>query len=152
MEGISLSEVFSDPVMRGEKIRRVLEAVEEAALKVSIRVAAALVDRTGRLIGLQVMPGTFLTSDRAAIAKAFAAANFGASTRELRSRIPEDTRTELLSVDGRLSFVVGGVPVSVEGQVIGGLGVSGGLAELDERVGLMALASVEGWDVPNEPT
>lgn len=128
--------------LTGDEARTLLARVESAAEDEGVRVAAALVDVTGRLVALQVMAGTLLSSDRVAIGKAFAAACFGEPTRALGERIPAETRAALTAADGRPCFITGGVPVMRDGACVGGLGISGGPAAVDEQVAERALAAV----------
>ena len=50
-------------------------------------------------------------------------------------------RTAFLAVEGLLPLQ-GGVPVTVDGRVIGAVGVSGGTAAQDEQVALAGIAAL----------
>lgn len=118
-------------------------AVAEAE-RLGVRVNVALVDAGGVLAAFLRMPGAPLHSVDIAIDKAYTAASFGLPT----SRWSEVLRAHSAAVrEGlvlRPRFVAfgGGLPVHDEGQVIGGIGVSGANEEQDEaiaRAGLIAL-------------
>lgn len=139
-----MSEPIQAAFLSGVQVREILASIEAEATREGLRVATAVVDRSGRLMGLQVMAGTLLTSDRVAIGKAFAAATFGEPTRSLAGRIPQETLGQLAAVDGRPCFIVGGLPILRGDLCLGGLGISGGPAAVDERLGVHALSIVLG--------
>jgi glc operon protein GlcG len=135
---------LSDSALTSKEIREMVAAVTDRAETEGLRVVIAVVDAAGRLVGLHVMAGAFLTSTNVAIAKAFTAANFGAATADLSERIRLETRQELASVDSRLVFIRGGVPIERRDRLAGGVGVSGASAEQDEVLARHAIATVLG--------
>jgi uncharacterized protein GlcG (DUF336 family) len=48
-----------------------------------------------------------------------------------------------LSFEGRFAVFVGGFPIVVDGEVIGGVGLSGGNGEQDTACGLAALQALQ---------
>lgn len=118
-------------------------AVAEAE-RLGVRVNVALVDGGGVLVAFLRMPGAPLHSVDIAIDKAYTAASFGLPT----SRWTEVLKTHSAAVrEGlvlRPRFIAfgGGLPVRDEGQLVGGIGVSGASEQQDEaiaRAGLVAL-------------
>lgn len=124
-------------------VRGLLDAVLDRAQARGLRVVAAVVDQAGRLIGLQGIPGAFMTSTSVAVAKAFTASNFGTTTEALVERIPGEIRADLASVDRRLTFIRGGFPICRDGRVIGGIGVSGATSEEDADLARQALEALD---------
>ena len=139
--GTSLSDATR--TLGWEDVQTLLDASQDAAVSGGLRVVVAVVDRGGVLAGLLRHPETYLTSSSVAVAKAFTAANFGASTGDLAERIPEETRADLARVDGRLTFIRGGLPILRDGTVVGGVGVSGASAQQDAEVAEAAVSALD---------
>lgn len=113
-------------------------AVAEAE-QLGVAVAIAVVDHTGRTIGFASMPGAPLIADEVATAKAYTAATFGRITSDLASIIPTDMFAQLAAVSERpLVTLPGGIPLVRDEVAAGGVGVSGGDANQDERIALAA--------------
>lgn len=75
------------------------------------------------------------------MAKAQAAVRFRRPTLAFQERILRDGRTNLLSMPGIVA-VEGGVPIVVDGVLVGGIGVSGGTGEQDGEVAAAALKAL----------
>lgn len=82
----------------------------------------AIVDRGGNLLYLERPEGTFAGSAEVAFGKARTAALFEQPTKNFEMRIREG-RTPLLSTD--FIMLEGGVPIILDGKVIGAIGISG---------------------------
>jgi uncharacterized protein GlcG (DUF336 family) len=108
-----------------------------------IRINVAVTDASGTLAAFLRMPHAFLHSIDIAIDKAYTAASFGFPTAQWGGVIGDDELLRIgLNQRQRLVLFGGGLPIVADGQLIGGIGVSGGSAEQDEvcaRAGLKAL-------------
>ena len=102
----------------------------------------AVVDDGGHLLAFDRMDGARPASGYTAITKATTAATFRAA-RPARSPKGATTPDVLLNLSlqnaaaasgGKITTLLGGVPVVVDGQVIGGVGVGGGTGEQDAEV------------------
>lgn len=115
------------------------------AEKLGIRINAAVTDSSGVLAAFLRMPGAFLHSVELAIDKAYTAAGFGFPTSKWMDAIGRDEALRAgLPQRPRLVLFGGGLPIRDGGELIGGIGVSGGSAEQDEecaRAGLAALGA-----------
>lgn len=105
--------------------------------------AVAVVDASGHLVASGRMDGANFLTMEIALAKARAAALLGQPTSATAERAPAarqlyDTLAALSG--GPMVHVAGGLPVLLAGAAIGGLGVSGGLPDEDQRVAEAALA------------
>lgn len=113
------------------------------AENLNIRINVAVTDSGGTLAAFLRMPGAFLHSVDIAIDKAYTASSFGFPTSQWMSLIEHDLPLrEGLVHRPRLVILGGGLPIHLQGQLIGGIGVSGGSAEQDEacaQAGLDAL-------------
>lgn len=94
----------------------------------------AIVDAGGELIYLERLDNTFASSALIAYDKAHTAAMFRAPTRKLEESIVGG-RTPLITVG--YTMLIGGVPITLDGAVIGAVGVSGSAsAQQDEEIAL----------------
>lgn len=110
------------------------------------KINVAVVDRAGNLMAFLRMPGAYLHSINLAIDKAYTAASFGFSTKDWMNMIGHDEGMKLgFANQPRLIVFGGGLPISLENDWIGGIGVSGASEAQDEdcaRIGLAALAAL----------
>ncbi|MCY7288566.1 MAG: heme-binding protein [Cryobacterium sp.] len=116
--------------------------VHEHAATLSIRVSAAVVDRGGNLVAVERMDGTPLCGTPIAIDKAYSAVACASPTDEWStSTIPGGPDWGMASaLGGRMVVYPGGIPISLRGSVIGGLGVSGGEGDQDKACAQFALS------------
>jgi uncharacterized protein GlcG (DUF336 family) len=110
---------------------RLIDRAVAFAAENGIRVCAVVLDTTFTPVALARRDGAFPSAVAVATAKAHTALNFGAPTHALRERIVPENQRALSSVEPRLMFVGGGVPLVDGGRVVGALGVSGGSEEQD---------------------
>ena len=105
----------------------------------------AVVDAGGHTIYLERLDGTFSASSDVSIGKARTAVNFGKPTRGLEEAINKG-RPALLPVAGVTWFtpLIGGIPIVIDGHVVGGIGVSGAKTqEQDEEVAIAGAQAVQ---------
>ncbi|UCG46010.1 MAG: heme-binding protein [Phycisphaerales bacterium] len=121
-----------------EVAKQIAAASSEHARNNKWNVVIAIVDDGGHLVYFERMDGVQTGSVEVAIRKAKAAAAFKRPTRLFEQAVAEG-RTVLVSLPGGMPFE-GGVPISVEGQVIGAVGISGVTAQQD---GMIAQAGVD---------
>jgi glc operon protein GlcG len=96
--------------------------------------AVAVVDNGGNLVYLERLDGTFPAAAEVAIKKANTAATFKAPSSKLENAI-NGGRQALITVGH--TFLQGGIPIIVDGQVVGAIGVSGSAsAQQDEDMAL----------------
>ncbi|MBO9127762.1 MULTISPECIES: GlcG/HbpS family heme-binding protein [unclassified Rhizobium] len=97
-----------------------------------------VVDTSGAIVAAERMDGAFPASAKIAQGKAEAAAAFWQSTSNLENAA-NGGRAALLSS----GYVVmqGGIPLKVDGKVVGAIGVSGGNKDQDEAVAKAGVAA-----------
>ncbi len=126
-----------------EGARAVVAAAQAHADDLGVAVAVAVVDRGGNLVAFERGDGTPLLSLDFSIDKAWTAASFGVATDQWADIVGDDGILRLgLAVRPRFVIVGGGVPLLADGEVVGGVGVSGATAEQDAacaRAGAAAL-------------
>ncbi len=139
--GSELSAQLADAkVLTIEAAKTMADAAEAEAAANGWNVAIAIVDAAGDLVLLRRLDGVQVGSVDIAIAKARTAARFRRETKVLADAI-ESGATALLSVEGIISLE-GGIPVSYEGDVIGGIGASGVQAFQDAQVSAAGAAAL----------
>lgn len=121
-----------------EAARVAMSACEKEATGGGWRVVIAVVDDGGHAILVQRLDGAQTSSIDTAVGKARAAVAWKRPTRLLEESV-NGGRTAFLSIADGMALLQGGVPIEIEGQVIGAIGVSGVKASDDE---LVALAGV----------
>ena len=116
------------------------DAAEAAARGRNWTVAIAVVNPQAGLIHFRCMDGTQPGSQQVAIEKARTAANFKRPTKALEEALVAG-RTGLLSMPGIITLE-GGVPVIVDEQIVGAIGISGMQSAQD---GIIAAAALEAF-------
>ena len=109
----------------------------------------AVVDEGGNLMALERLDGTFAMGATISIGKARTAVLFKKPTRFFEELINKG-RTAMTAVDG-FTPLIGGIPIVVEGQVVGGVGVSGAAsANQDEELALAGANALMGGQTKTE--
>ena len=128
-------------VLSSADVKKIAAAAEAEALANNWAVTIAIVDDGGHLLALQRMDGCAPVSAHIAPSKAKTAA-IGRRETKIYEDIINNGRTAFLSapyIDGMLE---GGVPVVVDGQVIGAVGVSGVKSEQDAQIAKAGIAAL----------
>ncbi|MDD3327974.1 MAG: heme-binding protein [Zoogloea sp.] len=130
-------------VVSAEAVSVALEAAVAKAAELGVKINVAVADSGGNLSGFLRMPGAFVQSIDIAIDKAYTAAGFGFSTKDWMKIIGHDEGMKLgFSARPRLVVFGGGLPLRVNGELIGGIGVSGASEEQDEVCARAALDAI----------
>lgn len=118
-------------------------AIVEAE-RIGVAIVAWVVDLGGNDVAMTRMDGSPLLSRQVAADKAWTAAAFGKPTAWWAEAIAADPALAALGGGNRLMPVPGGVPLVVDGAVVGGFGVSGATAEQDHQIATAGAAAVSG--------
>src|SRR5437016_12102028 len=103
----------------------------------------AVVDEGGNLMALERLDGTFAMGATISLGQARTAGLLQKPTRFFEELINKG-RTAMTAVDG-FTPLIGGIPIVIDGQVVGGIGVSGAAsANQDEELALAGAAAVAG--------
>jgi len=131
----SNAQVLESKTISLEAAKKVVgEAVKYAKANNAPGGAIAIVDNGGNLVYLERLDGTFAASSEVSIKKANTAALFKAPSAKLETSI-NGGRQALITVGH--TFLQGGIPITVDGQVIGAIGVSGAAsAQQDEEIAI----------------
>jgi uncharacterized protein GlcG (DUF336 family) len=132
-----------------EDAKVLLAAAEAKAREINVTETICVCDDGGHPIALHRMTGARLTGVEIAIAKAFTAAGHRRPTHLFNESpagpaLPGNEAFGIHAMHpGKFAIFVGGFPIEVEGEVVGGIGVSGGSGEQDIAVATAALAAFQ---------
>ena len=138
-----MAKTLTKTTISAEAAAALLDHAEKKATEMGVPMCIAVCDEAGVLKAFRRMDGAALLSVEIAQNKAYTAVSFGMPSHAWFDFIKNDppllhgiTHTPRLVVFG------GGYPVSVDGAVVGGIGVSGGHYEQDMKVAEAALAGL----------
>jgi uncharacterized protein GlcG (DUF336 family) len=120
-----------------EAAKLIAAAAVEEAHKHQWTLVIAVVDAGAHLIYLERMDGAQIASVVVAQDKAATAVRFRRSTKTLEEAVAGG-RTVVMKLAGATP-IEGGLPISVGGELVGGIGVSGGTSAQDGQVASAAL-------------
>ncbi|MEK9833214.1 MAG: heme-binding protein [Rhodospirillaceae bacterium] len=121
--------------------RRIIRAAAAKAEEIGQPQCIAVVDDGGHLLAFMRMDGAFALSTDTAIAKAVTAAIYRAPTGEMADG--PDIRLAIATQGKRINLP-GGLPIIVDGQCVGGVGIGSGTGEQDRICANAGLAAFEG--------
>src|SRR5215203_7093995 len=127
------------------RTRRIIDdaaAAEHEANAHRHRVVIAVVDPHGELIELRRTPGAQIASSRVAVDKARTAAIFVRPSREIEQQVT-DGRLGALALHGA-SALTGGIPLVVDGEIVGAVGTSGETPDEDEAISVAGASASLG--------
>ncbi len=112
---------------------QMVRAAQDYAVEINAAVSVAVVDRAGAPIVVAAMDGAKWWTSEIALNKAYTAASFQLATHAMRaeSRRPW-FRSLVVSTHGRMMVAPGGLPITENALVIGGIGVAGSPTEEDD--------------------
>jgi len=135
------AQVSSKKVLNLEGARKVIAAAEAEAKRLNAPGGViAVVDDGGNLVALERLDGTFTAGANISVGKAKTAVMFKRPTKFFEDVI-KNGRTAMVALPD-FTPLQGGVPIEYEGQIIGGVGVSGAAsAQQDEELALAGAAA-----------
>jgi uncharacterized protein GlcG (DUF336 family) len=116
--------------------RALIAGARVRADDIGVPMCIAITDESGNLIAFERMDGGKVTSSTIAIDKSFTASAAKKATHEYgaASQPGAPAYGIATAIGGRLMVVGGGLPVIVDGAVVGGIGVSSGTPAQDQDV------------------
>jgi len=123
--------------------RVMIAGARAKAEEIGVPMCIAITDEGGNLVAFERMDGGKVTSSTIAIDKAFTAAGAKKATHEYGevSQPGKPAYGIASAIGGRLMVVGGGLPVEVDGAVVGGIGVSSGTPAQDREVAEAGIAA-----------
>ncbi len=138
-----MTKTLTKKSIAAETAKALIAAGEVAAKELGVPMVISIVDESGILKAFSRMDGAALLSVEIATDKAYTSVSFGIATHEWFEFVKNDppllhgiVKTPRLVVFG------GGYPIKIDGEIVGGIGVSGGHYEQDMKVATAALAAL----------
>jgi len=122
------------PPITLDQAKRVMSAAELEAAKNSWQVAVTILDSGGNLVMFHKMDNTQLASIGASEGKASTAVRFKRSSKALDDAIAAGGAGLRLLALKDITPLEGGVPILLDGRIVGAIGVSGALSSQDGQV------------------
>ncbi|WP_461610823.1 GlcG/HbpS family heme-binding protein [Cytobacillus kochii] len=130
-----------------ELANKILDAARVKGNELGIPFSIAIVDKSGNLKAFQAMDEAPVLSIEIAQNKAFSAAAYNRATHEWYDRLKDDPPLlHGIVHTSRLVIFGGGYPIKINGELIGGIGVSGGHYTHDMQVCEAGLTALENLD------
>ena len=124
-----------------EQARKAAAAAEGEAKKIAVPMAIAVVDTAGQLVYFQRAENTQTASIQVSQDKAVSAAMYRRPTKAFQDVVAGGGAGLRVLTLRNANAVEGGLPLTVDGKIIGAIGVSGGTSDQD---GVVAKAGVDG--------
>ena len=132
--------VLEKKVLSLAAARKIVAAAEAEANARGVGVVIAVVDSAGTIIELTRMDTAQVASVNVGIGKARTAAIYRRPSRDFEEQIKSGRIAALALADA--TPLQGGVPVLVDGKVVGAVGVSGDTPQVDEAIAIAGAAAV----------
>jgi glc operon protein GlcG len=121
--------------------QKLLDAAIAKAREMKVPECICVVDAGGQLLTMARMDGAFALSIDTALRKAQTAASYGVPTGGIAAGI--DLKLAI-ATEGKRINLPGGLPVIVDGHIVGAIGVGSGTGEEDREVAAAALGAIAG--------
>ncbi|MGY3529565.1 GlcG/HbpS family heme-binding protein [Bradyrhizobium sp. USDA 4452] len=129
--------------------RHMIAAAIRKSAEMGVAETVCVTDEGGHPLALERMDGARITGPQIAWNKAFTAAGHKRSTHLFNQppngpALPGNEAFGIQwSFDGKFAVFVGGFPIVVDDEVVGGIGLSGGNGEQDTQCGVAALQALQ---------
>ena len=147
------AQVMDKKTLTIEGAKRVIAAAVAEAKKLNAPGGViAVVDDGGNLMALERLDGTFAAGANISIGKARTSVLFKRATRAFEDII-KNGRTAMVALpDAFFTPLQGGIPIVVEGQIVGGVGVSGAAsAQQDEELAIAGASAFNNSESASAP-
>lgn len=127
------------------KARRLIELVEEKAAQMGVNAVVAVADRAGRPVAVECMDNSYIASFDVALKKSYTVVALKMPTITLKplAQPGESLYGIQFTNEGQIVIFGGGDPLIYNGEIIGGLGVSGGTEAQDTELSAYGAACLE---------
>jgi uncharacterized protein GlcG (DUF336 family) len=136
MGATKLSDTIRAMKLTADGAMKLLNAAVAKAREMNVPQCISIVDAGGHLLAFFRMDGAFVLSVETSLRKAMTAASYGEPTGNIREGI--DLKLAI-ATEGKRINLPGGLPIIVDGYLIGGIGVGSGTGEQDRQVAAAAL-------------
>ena len=136
-----MADTVASLKLTSEGAMKLLNAAMAKAKEMSVPQCISVVDSGGHLLAFARMDGAYVLSIDTSLMKAETAASHGVPTGDVAAGM--DLKLAI-STQGKRINLPGGLPVIVDGHIIGGIGVGSGTGEQDRQVANAALSTLPG--------
>nr|WP_242494593.1 heme-binding protein [Brumimicrobium glaciale] len=132
---------ITEPILTGEMAAKMVQAAFDQANKDGLFVTITIVDKSGQTLAVLRHHNAGVHTIRASYKKAYTACSQKRETAEIakgikEGSIPEDVRY----LDENMLMMDGGIPIFINGKVVGGIGVGGAHGSEDVRIAKVGLS------------
>ena len=133
------------PTLSAEASQLIIAAAEAKAAELGLAASIAVLDESGILRAFKRMDGAALVTVSSSQDKAYTAVGFGIPSHAWYPMIKDDPAllNGVPSAIDRLVIFGGGIPIKVDGDLVGGVGVGGGSHQQDREVAEAGLAALD---------
>src|SRR5262249_9426103 len=139
--GVPMPETTPTLKLTSEGAFKLLHAAMAKAAEMKVPQCISVVDASGQLLAFGRMDGAFALSIETELAKAMTAAIYSIPTGNIAAGL--DLKLAIATQGKRINLP-GGMPVIIDGHVVGGIGVGSGTSEQDKEVAAAALGALAG--------
>ncbi len=131
-----MEEVITVKRLSIDDSKILIEGAEQKSREIGVPMCIAVADESGNLLAFLRMEGAKVSSIDSAINKAFTCAAARKGTHEYNKlAVPGKPTFGIHTTNqGRFSIIGGGLPIVIDDEVVGGIGLSSGTAEEDQIV------------------
>lgn len=138
------NKALYEPVLTGEMAMKMAQKAFDEANKSGYHISVTVVDQSGQTLAVLRHHNAGVHTLRASYKKAFTANSQKRETAEIaqgikNGTIPEDVRY----LDENILILDGGVPIYIDGKVVGGIGVGGAHGSEDVRIAKAGISAIE---------
>ncbi|WP_425413728.1 GlcG/HbpS family heme-binding protein [Riemerella columbina] len=138
------SKKLYEPVLTGDMAMKIAQKAFDEANKSEYFISVTIVDQSGQTLAVLRHHNAGVHTLRASYKKAFTATSQKRETAEIaqgikNGTIPEDVRY----LDENILMLDGGVPIWIDGKVVGGIGVGGAHGSEDVRIAKLGISAIE---------
>ncbi|MEO6915903.1 MAG: heme-binding protein [Chitinophagaceae bacterium] len=137
---------IQEPVLTGDMAAKIAQTAFAQSEKDGLFVTVTVVDKSGQTLSVLRHHNAGVHTIRASYKKAFTANSQKRETAEIakgikNGTIPEDVRF----LDENILILDGGLPIYINGKVVGGIGVGGAHDNEDVRIAKAGLKVLDHW-------
>ena len=130
-----ISTPHKEPVLTGEMAMRMVQEVFKQSIKDNLHITVTVVDKSGQTMAVLRHHNAGVHTVKASYKKAYTACSQKRETSEIRKGIEEGIIPEDIKfLDENFSIMDGGIPIFIDGYVVGGIGVGGAHGSEDIRL------------------
>lgn len=138
------SKNLYEPVLTGDMAMKIAQKAFDEANKSGHFISVTIVDQSGQTLAVLRHHNAGVHTLRASYKKAFTATSQKRETAEIAQGIKNGTTPEdVRHLDENILMLDGGVPIWIDGKVVGGIGVGGAHGSEDVRIAKLGISAIE---------